>query len=137
MEPVHSEIMAMKLPIHTAPNPQAAEIAALRKVWTEAGLVDVETRAIMVERIFDSFEDYWTNTVFGTLLKATVAAMTPDQVAQLRERSHARLAIDAAGRVRCVARARALAPRARRACDRAFLDEFPDPRLRVDRHPQG
>jgi ubiquinone/menaquinone biosynthesis C-methylase UbiE len=108
MEPIHSEILAMKLPIHTAPNPPAAEIEALRKVWTGAGLEAVETRAIMVERTFESFEDYWTTTIDGTLLKTSVAGMTSDQVAQLRERSRARMAIDASGRVKCEARAHAV-----------------------------
>jgi hypothetical protein len=48
------------------PNPSAGRLETLRGLWTTAGLVEVETREIAVERTFATFEDYWTtSTITG------------------------------------------------------------------------
>jgi len=46
-----------------------------RELWTGAGLVDVETREITVERTFADFDDYWTTVRLGPSVGPPLAAM--------------------------------------------------------------
>jgi hypothetical protein len=68
-------------------------------LWTGAGLKDVETREITVERTFASFDDYWSIIFGGPSVAVKLAQMPPDDLARLKERMRAVLPADAAGRV--------------------------------------
>jgi SAM-dependent methyltransferase len=64
--PIWEETRAAGVAPQLPPNPSAGDLAALRDLWTAAGLEAVETREIVVERTFPSFEDYWaTSTITG------------------------------------------------------------------------
>ncbi|WP_437926074.1 hypothetical protein WMF37_44710 [Sorangium sp. So ce291] len=63
----------------------------MQELWTDAGLVEVETRVITVERSFADFDDYWSTVLGGPSVGATLATMTPAAIADLQSRLRARL----------------------------------------------
>lgn len=90
------------------PNPGAASLDTLRDFWVAAGLESVETREITVQRTFADFDDYWTTVLGAPSVGAKLAAMTPTELAHLKELQRARLPIDAAGQITYSARANAV-----------------------------
>jgi SAM-dependent methyltransferase len=66
-----------------------AELAAL---WTEAGLGDVQTRALVVEAAYDDFDDYWSPFPAGIAPSgAYCASLDEDAQAALRKACFRRL----------------------------------------------
>ena len=57
-EPVQAELRALGQKIVYPPSVDASRIDAMRKLWTDAGMTDVETREITVQRTFDDLEDF-------------------------------------------------------------------------------
>lgn len=109
LEPLLSEVRAMGYPVPQPASAAASRIAALRELWTGAGLAAVETREIVVERTYRDFDEFWTTSIKGSpSFSAAVAAMPPDAVAQLKSRVCNRLPTDAAGRLVRSARANAV-----------------------------
>ena len=102
------EMAVLGTPPLWPPSPEASRNDALQALWTNAGLVDVETMAIDIERTFDDFETFWRIAQTGPRVAPRLAAMTPDNVALLKERLRARLKADAAGRITYGARANAV-----------------------------
>jgi len=93
------------------PNPSAGEMQSLHRLWTAAGLEAVETREIVVERTFATFEDYWmTSTITGGV-RPTLDAMPAAELDKLKSRVRARMPTDAHGRVTWRARANAVKAR--------------------------
>ena len=105
---LQSEMRAMGVAVAMPPSPGASSMDALRELWTTAGLRDVETREITVERTFASFDDYWSIIFGGPSVAAKLAQMPPDDLARLKERMRAVLPADAAGRVTYGAHANAV-----------------------------
>lgn len=93
------------------PSPDASRLNALQDLWSGAGLADVATRAISVERTFANFDDYWTTILGGPSVRAALATMTPEQIALLNSAMRERLSADAAGRITHTARANAVTGR--------------------------
>ncbi len=96
---VREEMSALGAPMLAAPSPEASRIDALRDLWTGAGLVDVETREITVQRSFDDFETFWRTAQTGPRMAPRIAAMDKGDVARLEQRLRARLRPDAGGRI--------------------------------------
>jgi hypothetical protein len=98
-DPIWEEIRAAGIAPLLPPSPGASRTEALRDLWTAAGLQSLETREIVVQRTFADFEDYWaTSTITGSV-RPPLDAMTPGDLAQLKERVRARLPADGTGRV--------------------------------------
>jgi SAM-dependent methyltransferase len=78
----------------------------LGALFRQAGLADVEVRAIDVPTVFRDFDDYWT-PFLGGQAPAPSYAMSRDEAgrAALRERIRAALPVEADGSIRLVARA--------------------------------
>ena len=104
---VWAEMRAMGVEVPLPPSPEAARLDALLDLWTAAGLVDVQTREIVVRRTFDDFEDYWAAVLGGPSVSRGLASMSPAELEALRSRLRERLPADAAGRVLVTARANA------------------------------
>jgi hypothetical protein len=90
------------------PNPSVSALESLRGLWTAAGLEAVETREIVVERTFSSFEDYWATSTITGGVRPTLEAMTVADRARLKARVRSRLPTDPLGRVAWQARANAV-----------------------------
>ena len=99
LQPIQSEMFAMGFPPLRPPNAHASSAEALQNLWTDAGLVGVETRKIEVQRTFADFDDFWTTAMLASSTGPTVASMRPDDVELLKKRVRARLPADAAGRI--------------------------------------
>jgi hypothetical protein len=78
------------------------------QLCVSAGLKEVEMKEITVQRMFASFDDFWTANLLGANIRRTIAAMASDDVELLKMRVISRLNADAAGRITCTARANAI-----------------------------
>ncbi|MEP6503354.1 MAG: methyltransferase domain-containing protein [Betaproteobacteria bacterium] len=105
---LHQEMAALGTQPLWPPSVEASRIEALRSLWTGAGLVQVETRQIEVQRSFPDFDTFWKIALTGPGINVKLAAMALDDVAVLKERLQARLVPDAEGRIACAARANAV-----------------------------
>jgi ubiquinone/menaquinone biosynthesis C-methylase UbiE len=108
LDPIHAEIQAMDIVPTRPPRMDASRMEALRDLWVDAGLKDVETREIAVQRTFASFDDFWATNLKSPAIRPTVAAMKSEDVETLIARVRARLPADADGRITYGARAHAV-----------------------------
>jgi ubiquinone/menaquinone biosynthesis C-methylase UbiE len=108
LELMHAEMNAMGF---TAPWPPRSDITglkALRRLWIDAALNEIESREITVHRTFADFEDYWTTNTLAATVSQTIAAMAPIELQHLRTRMRAQVIADATGRITCSARVNAI-----------------------------
>jgi ubiquinone/menaquinone biosynthesis C-methylase UbiE len=108
LDPIYSEIQAMGILPTRPPRMDASRMEALRDLWIDAGLEDVQTREITVHRTFANFDDFWMTNLKSPALRPTVAAMKSGDVETLISRVRARLPADADGRITYGARAHAI-----------------------------
>ncbi len=59
LEPIQAELRAMGVSTPRPPTSEISKMDALQKLWRDAGLVDIATRRIDVERHFVDFDDFW------------------------------------------------------------------------------
>ena len=83
----------------TGPPAEQVDIEALQKLWGDAGLVEVETRRIDVQRSFVDFDDYWGAVAAAPTLGELYAKMAPDALAGLKTRARTRVHEDTTGRI--------------------------------------
>jgi ubiquinone/menaquinone biosynthesis C-methylase UbiE len=108
LEPLLIEIRAMGLDAPRPPHREVSRTDAMRDLWREAGLADVETREITVERTFADFDELWMTCQKSASLGALVAALPAPDRATLQEKLRARLPGDRDGRITYSARANAI-----------------------------
>ncbi len=109
---VQDEMRAEGLPVGIPPNPGAANLETLRELWTNAGLTDIQTRVINVQRTFADFNDYWMTVLKGPSLGPGLSSLPADKSADLQAKLKTLLRPDASGRFTCQARAHAVKARA-------------------------
>jgi SAM-dependent methyltransferase len=107
-ESLRDEMSTMDIAAQLPPSPDASRIEAMRALWTDTGLKDVETREITVHRTFADFDEYWTTVLRGPSVSSKLAAMPAADLATLKSRMQARLPSDAAGRITYEAKANAV-----------------------------
>ncbi len=107
-EALWSAMREMGAKVPQAPSPDASRMDLMRELWAGAGLQAIETRQIVVERTFASFEDYWTIALGGPSVSRGAAAMSAENLATLKEQMRAALPADMAGRITYSARANAV-----------------------------
>ena len=107
-QPIHMELRAMGVPPPLPPSPGASQIDTLRNLWTGAGLRDVDTREITVQRTYTDFEDFWSKTAMLGSMRPIIAAMTPDDADRLKQRVRLRLPEDDQGLLTFGSRANAV-----------------------------
>jgi SAM-dependent methyltransferase len=105
---LQSELRNLGLAVPVPPSPDASRLAVMLELWNAAGLEDVQTRTLVAQRTFASFDDYWATLLGGPSVGAQLAALTPTQTRLLQDRLHARLPPDATGRITYSARANAV-----------------------------
>jgi ubiquinone/menaquinone biosynthesis C-methylase UbiE len=107
-EALHAEMRDMGITVPVAPSADASRMDSMLALWAGAGLTEVESRQITVQRTFESFDDYWDTILGGPSVSAGLATMASADRDLLRTRMRARLAPDAAGRITCSATANAV-----------------------------
>ena len=93
---------------------EASRMESMRALWRKAGLVDVETRVIPVDRTFADFDAYWRIAQTGPRVAPRLASMQATDVMLLMDRLRALLPTDASGRITCGASANAIKGRVAR-----------------------
>ena len=84
MEPCHAELRSMGIDYPLPPSAEASKIEVLTQLWSSAGLKDIKTCKINVERTFSSFEEFWNVTVESPTLQAVLADLSPNATQQLK-----------------------------------------------------
>jgi ubiquinone/menaquinone biosynthesis C-methylase UbiE len=107
-EPIRAEVRALGYNPPGPPSGPISRIDALRDLWQRTGLEAIETREITVQRTFANFEEYWTKSVATGGSRAMLATLPPDAVEQVKERTRAKLTVDAHGGLTLSARANAI-----------------------------
>ena len=90
------------------PSVAAARMDALRQSWTDAGLVDVETHEIAVERTHADFEAFWAAARKGPRIAPRLSELGAGGADVLKERLRERLVAAADGSITIEARANAV-----------------------------
>jgi ubiquinone/menaquinone biosynthesis C-methylase UbiE len=98
-QPIQTELLAMGFPPVRFPSFDASKMDNLQNLWRDAGLDNVETRKIEVQRTFADFDDFWATAMLGSTIGPTVAAMTSSDREQLKTRVRARLPANGTGHI--------------------------------------
>lgn len=104
---LQAEMRGLGVVVPMPPSPEASGIDAMRELWTGAGLDEVETLEITVQRTFNDFDDYWETVMGGPSVGPGLAAMASDDLALLKARMRKLMPADDAGRITYSARANA------------------------------
>lgn len=95
------------------PSVDAAREESLRQSWTDAGLVDVQTHELSVQRTFADFDAFWAAARKGPRMAPRLSEMAGADAQRLKERLRERLSAAPDGSITYAARANAV--RGRRA----------------------
>jgi ubiquinone/menaquinone biosynthesis C-methylase UbiE len=106
--PIGKELRAMGFQPGLPPSAEASRIDVMQDLWRSAGLSQVETRVIDVQRTFADFEDYWATNLLAGSIASVVAAMSPEQVVELKSRVRLRLTPGPSGSITYETRANAV-----------------------------
>ncbi|MDQ8037435.1 MAG: class I SAM-dependent methyltransferase [Pedobacter sp.] len=96
---LQAEIAALGITVPTPPSNDASKLEVMQTLWQDAGLCDVETTVITVQREFASFDDYWETVQGGPSVRLRLAGMTPEIAEALKKRMREILPTDDAGKV--------------------------------------
>ncbi|MBV9260551.1 MAG: methyltransferase domain-containing protein [Pseudolabrys sp.] len=108
LQPLWEELEAFGQQPTLPPSPEASRIDAMQALWRAAGLQDIETREITVNRTFVDFDEFWAITLMSPAAKPVLTALGEQQLDLLKSRTRARLPVDAAGHITYSARANAV-----------------------------
>jgi SAM-dependent methyltransferase len=90
------------------PSSAASRMDRLVDLWTRAGLREVDSRVISVERTFDDFESFWSATSGAGRPKVSLASLGPEATERVKVRMRATLPPDAEGRITYAAHVNAI-----------------------------
>ena len=90
------------------PSVEAARIEALQQSWTDAGLVDVETHELVVQRSYADFDAFWAAARKGPRIAPRMSEMPGGDAELLKKRLRERLPAAADGSITYEARANAV-----------------------------
>ncbi|MCB1588532.1 MAG: methyltransferase domain-containing protein [Xanthomonadales bacterium] len=107
-EILREAVTAMGVEVPAPPSPEASRLEVMSSLWQEAGLVDVQTCVINVERSYASLDEYWQIILGAPSVGARLAALSAADQQRLRQHLKGLLPIDAEGRVHATARAHAV-----------------------------
>jgi len=111
LDPILDEMRAMGLSLTRPPHMEVSSLAALQGFWSAAGLVEIETREIRVQRTFTDFDEFWNVETKAPSIAPVIAAMPAADLNALMQRVRARLRTDADRRITYSARAHAISGR--------------------------
>jgi SAM-dependent methyltransferase len=97
-QPMWQELQALGKEVVRPPSSDVSRFEALKALWAELGIVDVETRELVVQRTFANLEDYWLCMAVSS--PSGIAEKLSDaESAELKRRLHARLPASITGEI--------------------------------------
>ncbi len=96
---MRAELERMGARAPSAPSEEASRQDVSRRLWESAGLVQVETRALTVERTYASFQEYWDIQMAFPSVGAIVKELPASESAGLQQRLRQHFPADAQGRI--------------------------------------
>ncbi|WP_027542966.1 class I SAM-dependent methyltransferase [Bradyrhizobium sp. WSM2254] len=106
-QPLWEEMDTLGKPAQRPPSTDVSRFEALKSLWAELGLREVETRELVVERTFANFDDYWLSMVVSSPA-GVLARLSETESAELMRRLRARLPASASGEITVHASATAI-----------------------------
>lgn len=97
-QPLWEEMDALGKPGARPPSADISRFEALKALWAELGLREVETRELVVERTFADFDDYWLSMVVSSP-SGVLGRLSDAESAELKRRLQARLPASATGEI--------------------------------------
>jgi SAM-dependent methyltransferase len=110
---LQDEMGKLGMPPMLPPHPEVARLDALRRLFEGAGLVDVETTELTVQRRFADFDAFWLAASKGPAIAPRLAEQAGGTREQLKSRLRERLPAAADGSITYGARATAVRGRKR------------------------
>jgi hypothetical protein len=105
---VNETLGAVGRAIPMPPSAGASRLGALRDLWLTAGLGDIQTSVITVDRTYTGFDDLWTTVLGGPSAGQALAIMSEEEVSQFRELLRVRLQPTGSGPITLTGRAHAI-----------------------------
>jgi ubiquinone/menaquinone biosynthesis C-methylase UbiE len=105
---VNETLGAVGRAIPMPPSVSSSRLESLRDLWATAGLGDIHTRVITVERTFTDFEDLWTTVLGGPSAGQALAVMSEAEVSRFRGLLRERLQTVGSGSISLTGRAHAI-----------------------------
>jgi ubiquinone/menaquinone biosynthesis C-methylase UbiE len=96
---LRAELEQMGVRTPAAPSEEASRQDVSRRLWESAGLQDVETCALTVQRTYASFEEYWGIILGGPSVGNTLKALSADDAVRLQARLRQQFPADSAGQI--------------------------------------
>lgn len=97
-QPLWEELDSMGIPAARPPSAEISRFAALKALWAELGVRNIETRELVVERTFADFDDYWLSMVVSSPT-GVVGKLSDAESTELKRRLQDRLPASATGEV--------------------------------------
>ena len=97
-QPLWEELEAMDKQTARPPSAEISRFAALKALWAELGLRDIETRERVVERTSADFDDYWLSMVVSNP-GGVLGKLSEAEIAELKRRLQDRLPASATGKI--------------------------------------
>jgi hypothetical protein len=92
------ELQALGKEPSRPPSSDVSRFEALKTLWAELGIIDVETRELVANRSFANFEDYWLCTVVSSP-SGIAGKLSEAETSELRQRLKARLPASRSGEI--------------------------------------
>ena len=105
---VNETLGAVGRAVPMPPSAGASRLGVLGDLWTAAGLGDIHTRVITVERTYSDFDDPWNTVIGWPSAGQALAAMGVADISQFREVLHDRLQPVGSGSITLAGRAHAI-----------------------------
>ena len=97
-QPMWEELQALGKEVALPPSSYVSRFEALKALWAEIGIEDIETRELVVERTFANLEDYWRCMVVSSP-SGIVEKLSAAESVELKRRLQARLPVSATGEI--------------------------------------
>lgn len=97
-QPLWEEMEGLGMEAARPPSADISRFAALKALWTEIGIIDVETRELVVARTFANLSDYWQCMVVSSP-SGIAARLSDTESAELKRRLAARLPASTFGEI--------------------------------------
>jgi ubiquinone/menaquinone biosynthesis C-methylase UbiE len=96
---LRTELEQMGVRTPSAPSEEASRQDVSRRLWETAGLVDVQTHSLTVQRTYSSFDEYWDILCGGPSVGNTIKGLPPTDSALLQRRLKGHFPADARGQI--------------------------------------